>query len=72
MSDVDTGEAEPSGLSEHDTNDCSTKESGVDQPSPTQDACACVDAVCPSTPAESYASAKLCTSEDAAGGMLTG
>ena len=45
--------ADPSGLSAHGANDCSTKEDGVDQPSPTQDAWACVEAVCPSTLPES-------------------
>ena len=69
---MDTGEAVPSGLSEQGTNDCSTNAVGIDHPSPIQDDCACVEAVCPSTPPESYASATVGTSVDGAGGTLIG
>jgi hypothetical protein len=71
-SGVETGEAVPSGLSEHGVKVCSMKESGAVHPSPTQDACACVDDVCPSTAPESYDSPTVGTSVDDAPGTVIG
>ena len=53
-------------------NDCSMKECGVDQPSPSHPACAWVAAVWPSTLPESYDRPSVGTSAEAAGGAVIG
>ena len=65
-------DAVPSGLSEQGTKVCSIELSGLLHPSPTQEACAWVIAVLPSTLPESYDSAIFGTSDVDADGVTTG
>ncbi|MER7269716.1 hypothetical protein ABT344_15620 [Micromonospora carbonacea] len=55
-----------------ETKVCSTYDRGVVQPSPTQDAWALVEEVCPSTAPESYDRATFGTSLERVGGTVTG
>ena len=67
-----TGAALPSGSLAQLVKDSSMNEAGVENPSPAQEDWAWVEAVCPSTPAESYPTETCGTREERAGGTLIG